>query len=328
MSNQFTTQQIQAQYESLPEDIKQVVSSSDTATLIEEIGRKHDLRIDAIGVLIEYSTLIMLGLIKSNEFVSQLVKQLSISREQAEAIAVEIDSEVFSRIRNSLREVQYRPSSSARFEESDTILNTEARAPQIEASHAPQEKSEKSPAPQAATQTQETEEAPTPDMKENLSSQDYNPDEFSGGAVHTSPTPTASAEAPAEASTSPEPNEEDTLKQEAESTTNSATIKATPSNALDRFQETGFEENETDIPLRNNDPSARSRPAASEETIPQAQASAPEDTQQATPESQDASTPAPEASEENIKDFRTRLEERMASVDNSKVNSDPYKESI
>lgn len=294
MSNQFTTQQIQAQFDSLPEDIKRVVSSSETATQIEEIGRQHDLRIDAIGVLIEYSTLIMLGLIRSNQFVAELVKHLSISREQAETIAVEIDSQVFSKIRNSLREVQYRPGTTSRFEESDMVLNTEGNPRTTQ------------PIPAQTPQAVDT---------SALSAQDYNAEAFAQGVKTATPTRTAEATQPA--NLAPEPSYEEQMKQEAESTTNSDTVQATPQSSLDRFQETGFDEAETSVPLRNTEAHPQPTPDTASTVQPTP-----------TTTNNEATTPAPAVAQANITDFRTRLEERMASVDNTRVNNDPYKESI
>ncbi|MFW0871297.1 MAG: hypothetical protein ACKKL4_02490 [Patescibacteria group bacterium] len=122
MSNPFTKQQIQERYDALPEDIQKVVAGDTMVKQLEVIGRNHNLRIDGIGILIEYSGLIMLGLIKSNEFVRHLRDQLNLSQEQAEQIAIEVDEQVFSRIRESLRKIQYRSTDEARFGEVEIPL--------------------------------------------------------------------------------------------------------------------------------------------------------------------------------------------------------------
>ncbi len=41
-----------------------------------------------------------------------------------------------------------------------------------------------------------------------------------------------------------------------------------------------------------------------------------------------AAAPAPAVSDELVKDFQTKLEEKLAGADTSVVNNDPYKESI
>lgn len=120
MSNPFTPEQIHERFESLPDDIQTVISAPETAELIESIGRNRGLRIDKIGALIEYSGLIMLGFIKSNEFVNNLAWELQISKEQAESLAVDIDSRVFSRMRSSLRQVQYQSTADKSFDDTNS----------------------------------------------------------------------------------------------------------------------------------------------------------------------------------------------------------------
>ena len=169
MSHQFTTEQIHKRYESLPEDIKTVVSSREVAELLESIGREHKLRIDKTGLLIEQTTLIMLGFIKSHEFVNNLTRELQIGKEQAESIAIEIDEQVFSRIRKSLRDVQFESKTDSRFEEASDYGDNPTRDSLL----ADVEKHAQDP------------EKTTPASQVSMSSVDYQPGVFLGNTTPT-----------------------------------------------------------------------------------------------------------------------------------------------
>lgn len=317
MSNPFTKKQIQDQFASLPTDMQQVISSADTASLIQSIGAKHGLRIDAVGTLVEYSGLIMLGLIESDEFVNSLVRETGVNREQAANMAMDVDNQVFSQVRNSLRKAQYKSTSQTRFEQSNDFQNP-----------APAQSS----TPSVDDVLQNIGAAPAPELPNNdivdqpiaddipMASTDYDPNNF--GSVE--PVQNISQAPPVSAYREPAPV----------STTGPSALDAT-AEKLDSAFETS-PSGSVSIELNKNPVSNAVNPsynsASVEQEVNRSIASEvvkgmPAAMQDAYKTGQ-AAAPAPQVEPAAIKDFQTRLEEKIAQTDTSAVDNDPYKESI
>lgn len=402
MSNPFTKQQIQERFESLPPDIQQVVQGDAMVKRLEVIGRNHDLRIDGIGVLIEYSGLIMLGLIKSNEFVSHLQKQLNLSREQAETIAIEVDEQVFSRIRESLRKVQYQSTGESRFGESEQEMpsshphkqthrdsasepNMPPRESQAEQSakqavgDAARSSDGQAPETQASTDTTQSSASPDP-LADNMATTDFMPSQSaqSEAARNSHSNNEASPTSPEAQRQSSQDSADDEIEhainqavQEVESQTNPHAAQANQSE-VPHVNPTGLEGQGVDIDFdstqaaigagvdslgqadamrahqaadtanQTNQSSAQGTPtqspfgpSAQADNSPvqyQAAGSQSESFADQPMSSQDASsesaTPAMEADPERMKDFQTRLQERLNKEDTSDLDNDPYRESI
>ncbi len=281
MANQFTHEEIYARYDSLPADIQEAISGSSTATILEEIGRSQGLRLDAIGILIEYSGLVMLGLIKSKDFVSQLERVLSISREQAEQLAIAVDNQVFSRIRNSLREVQHHSPTQARFETADDVPTSALAS--SEAAEGSAEFAMVSATDYPAEHVNEPQgEASALDEVVATESREYSEENF--GREQT-----------AEQYSDPEHPPRDTVPP-------STPRMAGTLESLEKYDE--------------ESPFTSSYVAPVHSTTQAHQADIV------------AHTPPINPRPELIKDFQTKLEEKVAQQNNSQVNNDPYKESI
>lgn len=106
---QFTAEEIQKKFDSLPKILQEAVTSSEMNEKIESIGKRHNLLIDQIGELVDQVGLVMLGLEKGLNFVNNLSEALSISRYDAQSIADEVNTEVFTSIKNSMREMTTEP---------------------------------------------------------------------------------------------------------------------------------------------------------------------------------------------------------------------------
>lgn len=330
MSSQFTTTQIQERFESLPDDMKAVVSGEETAQQIQEIGRRHGLRIDNIGILIEYSGLIMLGLIKTDEFVSSLESQMGVSTEQAEQLAIEVDSQVFSRMRNSLRQTQYQSTADKRFNSQEATSQTSVNISNDSVIDAqiPKQNTTADVAPVSVTVNPEpmtanaADEAIPGDLQGMMSGGDYNPNDFE---VTASPSATA--------------------HQTVEEVT-PQTQQAQPPKVGGDVDMSAFELDATavthhsasapvDIPIQTSNQNSHDTYAQNER---QAQKTAAQDIVSSMPGAvgevykeklqQNSATPAPSQDPVKIQDFRSRLQEKMAAQDNSTQNTDPYRESI
>lgn len=303
MSNKFTTTQIRERFESLPDDMKAVISSSDTASLIQTIGTQYGLRIDAIGALVEYSGLIMLGLIKSEEFVDALVRETGVDREKAANMALDVDTQVFSQVRNSLRQAQYTSTSENRFETgSDFAKPITPNTP---------------PTPEPVLDF-----ASTRPISQDIpmSQSDYDPNAFVSGSIpDVSPLTDTEQEAQPVSSTGPSALEQAVEKLDGAfetpmnpSTTDSVALNmnTSPAKTMNSGFNSALVEQEVSRSIANE--TMKNMPKAMQDTYKTGQATA----------------PAPQASEAVIKDFQTILEEKMSQTDTSHLNNDPYKESI
>jgi len=97
---------IKDRYKELPADIQEAIKSTDLAAKFAKISEKHSLHIDQSGALQTETILVMLGLESSDDFVENVKKGLEVSRDEAVALAKDVNTEILDSIRNSLRILQ------------------------------------------------------------------------------------------------------------------------------------------------------------------------------------------------------------------------------
>ena len=121
---------IEEKMKSLPEDLQTAMASTQTANLIQDIAEKHELDVEETGQLFDLTGYVMLGIIPSKTFVSELKKQLGINSIKANEIASDVNTDVFGSIRSSLQKIQADESTSETTAttnmqmEKDHVLNT------------------------------------------------------------------------------------------------------------------------------------------------------------------------------------------------------------
>ncbi len=91
---------------SLPEDLQSAMNSVDLINNIKEIANSYSLNIDQTGQLEDVISSTILGLTKSENFVSELVKKAEIKSEIAMQIAKDVNKRIFDSVRDSLRKIQ------------------------------------------------------------------------------------------------------------------------------------------------------------------------------------------------------------------------------
>lgn len=101
----YTEDQIKEKYDSLPEDVRQAITSSEMEERIFEIARKNGVQIDESAELIRITGLVMLGLENKSDFVSMVQDALSVDFQKAQDIVVAINEQVFNSIRDSLKKI-------------------------------------------------------------------------------------------------------------------------------------------------------------------------------------------------------------------------------
>lgn len=102
--HEFTPEQIQAKFEQLPPQLQEAISSPEILDKVKSVAQKHNLLIDQTGELVDQIVLVMLGLAKSSTFVTDTSSRLSISAEQSQAIAKDVNTEVFDVLKHNIME--------------------------------------------------------------------------------------------------------------------------------------------------------------------------------------------------------------------------------
>lgn len=101
----FSNEQLKAAYNKVPENIRAVISSDDTDEKIFEISQKYNLHIDVTGGLGKITLMVMIGLLKPQEFIPELTKRLKLDQETANKVAREVNEQIFKPIRDSLKKI-------------------------------------------------------------------------------------------------------------------------------------------------------------------------------------------------------------------------------
>lgn len=96
---------IEKQFASLPVDLQNSIRSSNIEKYVAKLAFKHSLHIDQTGKLHQEVLFFLLGLVTPDEFVTDIVRDLSIERTTAESIARDADILIFAPVRNSLKKV-------------------------------------------------------------------------------------------------------------------------------------------------------------------------------------------------------------------------------
>ncbi|MBU6430843.1 hypothetical protein KGQ29_00480 [Patescibacteria group bacterium] len=100
-----TKEILRTQFNKLPKDIQNAIMSVNLRSKMELIARKNNLHIDQAQILENETVFVMLGLEHPSDLVENIVKNLEISEEKAEAIAKDINNEIFLKIRESLKKI-------------------------------------------------------------------------------------------------------------------------------------------------------------------------------------------------------------------------------
>lgn len=74
-------------------------------SIIRQIGAKHTLHIDQMGVLEAEAVDVMIGFTKPNDFVTHVAEVLQIDQAKAGAVARDVNDMLFLKIRDSMKKV-------------------------------------------------------------------------------------------------------------------------------------------------------------------------------------------------------------------------------
>lgn len=101
--SRFKIADLNRQFATLPKNIQAIIMGGEIGAAVGPLANKYDLRIDQAGILAEIVTLVMMGLIKTTEFIAEIENQVGLTKTRSADLAYEIDQKLFKPIRNDLR---------------------------------------------------------------------------------------------------------------------------------------------------------------------------------------------------------------------------------
>jgi len=101
----YTNEQLIEFYKKLPKDLQEAILSVNTSSIIQNIGKKYILSIDKIGELADETGMVMVGITHPHNYISNLAQRLSVDKETARKIAEEINTQIFAKVRESLKKI-------------------------------------------------------------------------------------------------------------------------------------------------------------------------------------------------------------------------------
>ncbi|KKS44806.1 MAG: hypothetical protein UV08_C0015G0006 [Parcubacteria group bacterium GW2011_GWA2_42_18] len=90
-------------YEVLPQEVQKAIMSSDYQNTLIELGKKHNLNIEQLGILERETTMVLFGVIKTSEYAGELTRELNIGGERTNKLVADVNEKVFLPIRESLK---------------------------------------------------------------------------------------------------------------------------------------------------------------------------------------------------------------------------------
>lgn len=100
---EYTEEQFLEKYNSLPQELKTAMSSIESSDIIQAISKKFGLQIDQMGELASETGFVLLGFTKPEEYIRNLKNRLQIDPQKAKEIALEINSQIFSKVKEALK---------------------------------------------------------------------------------------------------------------------------------------------------------------------------------------------------------------------------------
>lgn len=107
--SKYNKEELEKQFATAPDMIRQALFSDETSAAVRAIGDKHGLHIDQIGSLADEIGVTMLGLEPASDFIKNIQTRLNISASEAEQIAMEVNKNIFLRLREVMKKPEEIP---------------------------------------------------------------------------------------------------------------------------------------------------------------------------------------------------------------------------
>jgi hypothetical protein len=105
LEGKVNQQELEKHYDKLPQSLKVALESVDSAKKVVDVGRKYGLHVDKLGELGAETGMVILGFTHPGQFLGRLTRRLGMSENAVRPIAQEINTEIFLKIREALKEV-------------------------------------------------------------------------------------------------------------------------------------------------------------------------------------------------------------------------------
>ncbi len=99
----YTEHEIAEKVASLPKSVQDYIFSPEMEAALQHVGQKHQLHIDKLGLLETEVVDVMIGATEPENFVPYMVDTLEIDQQQANAIAQDVNTELFEKVRAYMR---------------------------------------------------------------------------------------------------------------------------------------------------------------------------------------------------------------------------------
>ncbi len=100
----YTEQEIKEKVAALPQAVQEYLYSTDMEAALQSIGQKHQLHIDKLGLLETEAIDVMIGASEPENFVENIKDLLDLDDNKANALAQDVNAEVFEKIRAHMKE--------------------------------------------------------------------------------------------------------------------------------------------------------------------------------------------------------------------------------
>ncbi len=100
---------LQKKFDSLPEDLKEAITSVDFAESLQTIGKNRELHLDQLDQLFEQVGLVLLGEIHPDQFGPRVAKMFGLSESGKNMLVRDVDEKIFKPIHTSLMSLYEKP---------------------------------------------------------------------------------------------------------------------------------------------------------------------------------------------------------------------------
>ena len=122
---EFDYSTLEQKFQSLPDEVKLILTSPNVTQTIKNIADKHGLLLDQMESLFDLTSYVILGLLPPEKFVTTLVKEAEISVEEAREITEDINREILAQVKELVEKEKVKQ------EEESNILKAKLRSKEI-----------------------------------------------------------------------------------------------------------------------------------------------------------------------------------------------------
>ena len=99
----FTPEEVQKKMLALPDEVAELLYSTEMVTAVQHVGEKNKLHYDQMGTLERETANVLLGFTETADYAKILATTLSIDLPHAEAVAGDMNDQLFSKIRDAMK---------------------------------------------------------------------------------------------------------------------------------------------------------------------------------------------------------------------------------